>query len=117
MQYISFLVLDFLLLANGSCAVESSAVSLELSRSVTNVVSNPLYQYLNDNGTSFEMLAKYPLLQDLSIKMNTPLTSSAPVERLFSLAQIVNNPRRHALKDFSFEKLVVMKANAKTEYS
>lgn len=80
-------------------------------------VSNQLYQYLNDDGTSFEMLAKYPLLQDLSIKMNTPLTSSAPVERLFSLAQIVNNPRRHALKDFSFEKLVVMKANAKTEYS
>lgn len=115
MQYISFLVLDFLLLANGSCAVESSAVSLELSPSVTNV-SNQLYQYLNDKETSFEMLAKYPLLQDLSIKMNTPLTSSAPVERLFSLAQIVNNPRRHALKDFSFEKLVVMKANAKKQY-
>lgn len=51
------------------------------------------------------------LLKEASVYFNTPLTSSAPVERLFSFAEIVNSPRRHALSDFAFEKLVLLKAN------
>ena len=57
------------------------------------------------------MLDNYLLVKQLFVKYNTPLPSSAPVERLFSFATIVNAPKRHALSDSHFEQLVVMKAN------
>lgn len=47
------------------------------------------------------------------IKFNTPLPSSAPVERLFSFATMTNKPNAHKLADELFEKRVVLKANLK----
>lgn len=45
------------------------------------------------------------------------LPSSAPVQRLFSFASCINSPRRNALSDELFEKLVLMKANCQYEVS
>lgn len=50
-------------------------------------------------------------IKRLLLRFNTTLTSSGPVERLFCFAHIVNSPRRNALTDANFEKLVLMKAN------
>lgn len=56
---------------------------------LTEDVETQFHNYLRDSGTTFEMLKTYPLLHDLAIKYNTPLTSSAPVERLLSFENIV----------------------------
>lgn len=43
-------------------------------------------------------------------KIKTFLMSSAPVERIFSFATLVNSLRRHGLSDKLFEKLVLLKS-------
>lgn len=68
------------------------------------------HSYLRDAGTTFEILEKYPLLQDLALKYNTPLTSSAPVERVLSLVH--RYLRRSDPADYPIEKLVLLKANS-----
>ena len=59
----------------------------------------------------------YPTLAKLANKpLSTPATS-APVERLFSIAGKVFRPKRCSLKDDTFEKLLMIKCNhqSKTE--
>lgn len=80
---------------------------------LTENVTSQLQNYLRDPGTSFDILEKYPLLLDLAIKHNTPLTSSAPVERLLSYMNIIRHSRRPDLSNYPFEKLVLLKANSK----
>ncbi|KAB0804457.1 hypothetical protein PPYR_01427 [Photinus pyralis] len=70
-------------------------------------------KYLNDTRITLDMLNDYKYIKQVFLKFNTILPSSASVERLFSFAQIVNAPRRNALSDQNFEKLVVLKANLK----
>lgn len=86
---------------------------LESTADVAAAISNQYYSYLNDDSTAEDSLNKYCYLREAYIKFNTPLPSSAPVERLFSFAGIINSPRRQSMTDFSFEKLVIMKANYK----
>lgn len=78
---------------------------------LTEDVETQFHNYLRDPGSNFEMLEKYSLLHDLAIKYNTPLTSSAPVERLLSFAKIGRYLRNPDLFDYPFEKLVLLKAN------
>lgn len=82
-------------------------------------------------------LHQFPLIKEIFIKFNTPLTSSAPVERLFSFAGktfdieylwviilyeiSINNyfifigmilrPQRQKLADELFEQLLILNAN------
>ncbi|XP_064553830.1 uncharacterized protein pre-mod(mdg4)-E [Drosophila montana] len=74
-------------------------------------VEAQFHSYLRDTGTTFEILEKYPLLHDLALKYNTPLTSSAPVERVLSLVHINRYLRRSDPADYPIEKLVLLKAN------
>jgi hypothetical protein len=48
---------------------------------------------------------------DLFIKYNTPVLSSAAVERLFSMGSDILRPKRSALTANNFEKLVFLKGN------
>lgn len=67
---------------------------------------------MTDSSTEIVMLNRYPKLKRLFIKYNTPMTSSAPVERMFSYAGLVNAPRRSSLSDTHFEQLVILKVNS-----
>lgn len=89
-------------------SVENSSVNEEFN----SIVETEYYSYLADRNTDIKMIMKYPTLKKLFLKVNAKLTSSAPVERLFSFAGIVNSPRRHALSDSNFERLVLLKANS-----
>ncbi|XP_077270691.1 uncharacterized protein LOC143901934 [Temnothorax americanus] len=77
---------------------------------------NELMRYFNETSTSFDLLEKFPLVKNLFIKYNTALPSSAPVERLFSYATLLNLPKFNRLSDSQFEKRVLYKANSKKKY-
>ena len=69
-------------------------------------------QYLNEESTELQSLNKYSTIKKLFIYYNTPLPTSAPVERLFSYSGLVLGDRRGSLTDDNFEKLVFLKTNA-----
>lgn len=74
-------------------------------------IQQELDTFLLDPDTNICCLKKYKVIQQMFLKYNTPLPSSAPVERLFSFGGMVDAPRRNKLSDTHFEKLVLLKAN------
>lgn len=70
-----------------------------------------IMHYLQDNDNKLSNLDKYPVIKKMFIYFNTTLPSSAPVERLFSMAKIICEPHRNRLSHKHFEELVLLKAN------
>ncbi|EZA53578.1 hypothetical protein X777_06934 [Ooceraea biroi] len=71
--------------------------------------------FFADESRSLEMLNKYLEIKNIFLKFNTPLPSSAPVERLFSFATMANSPKANRLSDQNFEQRVIIKANLNYE--
>lgn len=94
--------------------INTSQPATEKEAVKTSKIELQLYKYLDDKRSGINSLNDYPIVKKIFLRYNTCLPSSAPVERLFSFASIVNSPRRNALSDSSFEKLVIMKANKVT---
>ncbi|XP_044262778.1 uncharacterized protein LOC123010143 [Tribolium madens] len=91
-------------LPQSQSATENEAVK-------TSKIELELYKFLDEKKSGLSSLNDYPIIKKVFLRYNTCLPSSTPVERLFSFATIVNSPRRNALTDANFEKLVIMKAN------
>ncbi|KAJ8930525.1 hypothetical protein NQ314_016672 [Rhamnusium bicolor] len=91
---------------------EFSSSSSSLANNFKKRTELEILQYLTDPGTQLHVLNNYPTIKKLLFRYNTCLPSSAPVERLFSFAEIINAARRHALSDKNFENLVLIKANS-----
>lgn len=68
-----------------------------------------LLGYLKDPCTTFDELAKYPLLQELALKYNTPLASA--IGGGLTYAHINRYNQLTDLADYSVEKLILLKAN------
>jgi len=66
-------------------------------------------QYLNDPREDLNMLDSYPNIKKMFIKYNTPIPSSAPVERLFSVANLILTSRRNRLSDLYFQLVLLLK--------
>jgi hypothetical protein len=71
-----------------------------------------IYQlFLDDNDETLQGLTKHPEIKSLFLRFNTTIPSSAPVERMFSLANLVLTAKRNSLGDDLFEKLLLLKIN------
>jgi hypothetical protein len=70
-----------------------------------------IFQYFNDAEKDLHMLDRYPTIKQVFLEYNTPLPSSAPVERLFSYAGMHNLPKSNRQADKLFKARVLMKAN------
>lgn len=70
-----------------------------------------LLKYLSDKSSRLSSLDSYPRIKQLFFHFNTPLPSSAAVERLFSVAGMVYSPQRRSMSDKTFRQLVLMRAN------
>ena len=60
----------------------------EVAESDTSSVSLECLQYLEDKSTSVDRLHKFPTIRKMFSMYNSAIPSSAPVERLFPIAQI-----------------------------
>lgn len=58
-----------------------------------------------------DTLNHFPMIKKLSLKLNAATPSSAPVERLFSLGNLILSPKRNRLADHKFEKLLLLRYN------
>lgn len=54
-----------------------------------------LTRYLLSERLDLKMLNDFPIIREMFFKYNTQLPSSAPVERMFSFAGILDDPRRN----------------------
>ena len=56
-------------------------------------------------------LKPYQVIEEMFVKYNSPIPSSAPVERLFSNGGLVFIKTWNGLSDTTFEKLLLLKKN------
>lgn len=84
-----------------------------IRRSSTESVNNnrEFLDFLDDREKSLCMLKAYPIISKIFRRFNTTLSSSAPVERLFSQCLIIFTPRRNRISHSNFEKTLLLKQN------
>ena len=72
-----------------------------------------LISYFNNRDYSFNIFenAEYHKIEKVFLKLNTSVTSSGSVERLFSQAKNILTISRSNLNDDMFEKLLFLKVN------
>ncbi|KAL4098463.1 hypothetical protein QTP88_023069 [Uroleucon formosanum] len=68
-------------------------------------------EYFEDPRQHFESLNSHPAVKNIFLRYNSPVASSAPVERLFSFATMTNLLKSNRLSDNLFEYKVVLKSN------
>jgi hypothetical protein len=59
--------------------------------------------YLRSPSDEVDILQQFPFVKAIFIKYNTPIPSSAPVERLFNYSKMVLAPNRRRINDCTFE--------------
>lgn len=67
--------------------------------------------YFNNPRRDLEMLALYPTIRSVFKRTNTPTCSSAPLERTFNYAGILDNPKRGRIVPETFTNSVIIKGN------
>ena len=88
---------------------ESTIEDFFTFQSPKSAIKTELDRYLEEPSCNLSALKHYPDIKKLFIRYNTPLPSSAPVERLFSQAGIVFSQRRAKLSDKQLEILTLLK--------
>lgn len=74
-----------------------------------------LQRFIKSKSSNIEMLYDFGIIKKLFIKYNTALSSSASVERMFSVGGSVMTPQRGNMKDDIIEYQILLKIN-KTFY-
>ncbi|CAM4274433.1 unnamed protein product [Leuciscus chuanchicus] len=84
-------------------AVQSPATSshndfFEFEEEFSYTAETEVMEYLKLPGSDWEVLSRFPRIKEIAKQYNTPIPSSAPVERLFSLGSVVLTPRRNSVQ-------------------
>lgn len=95
--------------ASGSSQVAKSSGFIILRPTTT--IKDEADVYLEDIRDDLKHLEGYPIVSKVFKRFNTPLCSSAPLERIFNYAGMINNPKRGAIVPSNFEKSVILKGN------
>lgn len=77
---------------------------------------NIMDDWFKESSKELNVLNSYPIIKKIFLRYNTLLCSSAPVERLFSYATVLDLPKYNRLTDKHFEMRVLYKANSKQNY-
>lgn len=81
--------------------------------SVENDIESEVSRYLMDDRTEYAILNEYKNVKEVFYKYNTTISSSGPVERLFSQSSLIFTPRRNRLSAKKFEQAILLKHNRK----
>lgn len=68
-------------------------------------------QYLSHPEHDVSMLQNFPTIKKLFIDFNTTLSSTGVIERMFSNATLIFQPRRNRLSSENFERTMFLKKN------
>lgn len=105
-------VVEELLLRDEDDFFISFASSQNVRRnSIENHIESQVSRYLCDQRKDIKILDEYPNVRAVYFKHNTTLSSSAPVERVFSQSLMIFTPRRNRLSAEHFEQALLLKHN------
>lgn len=94
--------------------INSSFFSWSQKKRENVAIENELGDFLKRSPTKkLDTLTFTPTLKKVFIKYNTPLPSSAPIERVFSVGGTILSKKRGKMSDDYFEKTMLLKSNAK----
>jgi hypothetical protein len=82
-----------------------------VSRVGSPTTDQELESFLANAGTELGVLGAYPTVKKVFLELNTAIPSSAPAERLFSIAKNVFGLRRGRLSDKNFETQCLLHVN------
>lgn len=81
--------------------------------SIEHDVDEEVSRYLNDDRKNLDMLNQYPTIKRIFFQYNTTLSSSTPIERVFSQCKLIFRPQRNRLSAANFERAIFLKINSK----
>lgn len=84
---------------------------IERRSSIENQVEAEVLRYLNDERSNYEMLNDYPTVKNAFFRFNTTLSSSGPIERVYSQSGMIFTPRRNRISAQNFERTLLLKHN------
>lgn len=79
--------------------------------SIDGEIESEVSRYLCDIRKDMNILDEYPNVRAVFFKFNTTLSSSAPVERVFSQSLMIFTPRRNRISADHFEQSLLLKHN------
>lgn len=79
--------------------------------SIENQIESEVSSFLLDSSTDTDSLNNYRNIKNVYYKYNTTLSSSAPVERVFSQTKMIFTFRRNRISVDTFEKTLMLKHN------
>lgn len=80
--------------------------------SIESDIDAEISRYLVDRRKNEEILHEYPTIKKLFFQFNTTLSSSAPIERVFSQSNLIFRPQRNRLSAENFEYALFLKINS-----
>lgn len=79
--------------------------------SLEDSIAGEVTRYINDDRKDISILNEYPAMKSVYLRFNTTLSSSAPIERVFSHSKLIFRPQRNRLSSENFERSLLLSLN------